>query len=402
MAPIPAGHDSVHRLEAGLLGTWEEEKASLIETDSQGLASKGHHQQQPTPRKMTAIRRLAVAIIVGLFVGLGLSLAKNAGPCLGAAHRIQGHEARGHGLASTIAELVKRQSDGGGSNATAASVPSSQATSAPASTQAPTSSDTTPSDSSTNSPAATSSAPEPSSTPVSSASSRAPESSSRDTSTSATSPETTPASSRADPTTSSQAPPATSATSTPRQASPDSHGEPRPLPRSSSHPLHRPCPSVHILFVFIFSTLHLFNHDCFHDKVSVGIDVYVPHFWYVQGCCCLLQQGGEDKDRMYAAARTFARDEATTTTSDATSRETITAGEVSTSSAVRKTWTTTLGDGGVKVLTSTSWVAVVPSAAASAKGNSKDADLQNAAGQNRGAITFAAAAGALVAGFVLI
>ncbi|KAF4511153.1 hypothetical protein G6O67_002973 [Ophiocordyceps sinensis] len=336
MAPIPAGHDSVHRLEAGLLGTWEEEKASLIETDSQGLASKGHHQQQPTPRKMTAIRRLAVAIIVGLFVGLGLSLAKNAGPCLGAAHRIQGHEAQGHGLASTIAELVKRQSEGGGSNATAASVPSSQATSAPASTQAPTSSDTTPSDSSTNSPAATSSAPEPSSTPVSSASSRAPESSSRDTSTSATSPETTPASSRADPTTSSQAPPATSATSTPRQASPESS----PAPTSAS-------PTI---------------------------------------------------EQSSAASS----DEATTTTSDATSRETITAGEVSTSSAVRKTWTTTLGDGGVKVLTSTSWVAVVPSAAASAKGNSKDADLQNAAGQNRGAITFAAAAGALVAGFVLI
>lgn len=34
-----------------------------------------------------------------------------------------------------------------------------------------------------------------------------------------------------------------------------------------------------------------------------------------------------------------------------------------------------MGDGGVKVLTSTSWVAVVPSAASSASGNSKDADL---------------------------
>ncbi|KAM4056321.1 hypothetical protein HRG_003238 [Hirsutella rhossiliensis] len=319
---------------------------------------------------MPAIRRLAVAIIVGLFVGLGLSLAKDAGPCLGAAHRILDHDAeaahaQGHGFASAIASLVKRQNDGGGSNATsAASAPSAQASSAPASAQSPTP-NATPAGSSSNAPAATSSAPGTSKAPVSSASPRAPASSRH----------------------------ANQRYQTRYHARQLPCGPDNLVPGCSRH-LGLFHSTAGIFRVFAFC-----NFGLFHDRGVIRCIVRVHILFFFVIFVIFIIYLYQPQSTSTSSSQTSA-DEATTTTSDATSRETITTGAVSTSSAIRKTWTTTLGDGGVKVLTSTSWVAVVPSAASSS-GNSKDAGLQNAASQNRGAITLAAAAGALVAGFVL-
>jgi len=66
---------------------------------------------------------------------------------------------------------------------------------------------------------------------------------------------------------------------------------------------------------------------------------------------------------------------------------------------VRKTLTTTLPDGGVTTLTSTSWVAVVPTGTPT--GTSGNPDLQNAAPRSHGAAGLVVAVGAILAGFML-
>lgn len=66
---------------------------------------------------------------------------------------------------------------------------------------------------------------------------------------------------------------------------------------------------------------------------------------------------------------------------------------------MRKTLTTTLPDGGVTTLTSTSWVAVVPTGTPT--GTSGNPDLQNAAPRSHGAAGLVVAVGAILAGFML-
>lgn len=155
MAPITVRDGRDHRLEAGLLSTEEEEKTAFIPA--------GPQDSQPK-RKMSPIRRLAVALIVGLFVGLSIAVAKDsaAARCLGTGHGVSDHEVKvalakdpspdllhrllhayfpdryqhgvyksdneaikavradEPGLATTLAGLAKRQSDGSGSNTTSA------------------------------------------------------------------------------------------------------------------------------------------------------------------------------------------------------------------------------------------------------------------------------------------
>lgn len=98
-------------------------------------------------------------------------------------------------------------------------------------------------------------------------------------------------------------------------------------------------------------------------------------------------------------------DEATQTDEEATATETESArstvtgtGTRRTSSAVPKTYTSTLEDGGVTTLTSTSWVEVVPSAEATGSSNP---DLQNAAPRSVGSV-LGAVAGMIFGGVILL
>ncbi|CVK87073.1 uncharacterized protein FMAN_05760 [Fusarium mangiferae] len=98
-------------------------------------------------------------------------------------------------------------------------------------------------------------------------------------------------------------------------------------------------------------------------------------------------------------------DEASRTSDDAESatetkseRSTVTGtGTRRTSSAVPKTFTSTLEDGGITTLTSTSWVEVVPSAEATAG----SPDLQNAAPRSVGSV-LGAVVGMVFGGFILL
>lgn len=89
----------------------------------------------------------------------------------------------------------------------------------------------------------------------------------------------------------------------------------------------------------------------------------------------------------------------TTTEASTETESVITSGEKTTSRAVAKTFTSTLPDGGATTLTSTSWVKVVPTAAASEDSN--DPDLQNAAPRSTVKLVAAAFAGVL-AGAILL
>ncbi|KAI1010330.1 hypothetical protein LB505_002083 [Fusarium chuoi] len=91
-------------------------------------------------------------------------------------------------------------------------------------------------------------------------------------------------------------------------------------------------------------------------------------------------------------------DEAESATETKSERSTVTGtGTRRTSSAVPKTFTSTLEDGGITTLTSTSWVEVVPSAEATAG----SPDLQNAAPRSVGSV-LGAVVGMVFGGFILL
>ncbi|KAG6057298.1 hypothetical protein E4U32_005256 [Claviceps aff. humidiphila group G2b] len=79
--------------------------------------------------------------------------------------------------------------------------------------------------------------------------------------------------------------------------------------------------------------------------------------------------------------------------------KTITAGRVATSSPVPHVMTTTLPNGGTLTITSTSWVAVVPTEKATSTSEPK---LQNAAPRSRGSSNLILAVGAATLGMLLI
>ncbi|KAM0452359.1 hypothetical protein ACHAO4_005570 [Trichoderma viride] len=81
-----------------------------------------------------------------------------------------------------------------------------------------------------------------------------------------------------------------------------------------------------------------------------------------------------------------------------TPQSTITSGSKTTSAPVAHTFTRTLPDGGTTTLTSTSWVAVLPTSHAD---GSKNPDLQNAASLPRGEMMMPAAIGLLVGAVLL-
>lgn len=79
--------------------------------------------------------------------------------------------------------------------------------------------------------------------------------------------------------------------------------------------------------------------------------------------------------------------------------KTITTGRVSTSSPIAQTLTTTLDNGGTLTLTSTSWVAVVPTDKATSGSEPK---LQNAAPKTQGNSKLVLAMGAAAFGVMLL
>ncbi|KAG6122843.1 hypothetical protein E4U13_001114 [Claviceps humidiphila] len=86
-------------------------------------------------------------------------------------------------------------------------------------------------------------------------------------------------------------------------------------------------------------------------------------------------------------------------TSSSKFEKTITAGRVATSSPVPHVMTTTLPNGGTLTITSTSWVAVVPTEKATSTSEPK---LQNAAPRSRGSSNLILAVGAATLGMLLI
>ncbi|PNY26463.1 Uncharacterized protein TCAP_03582 [Tolypocladium capitatum] len=370
MASIPVRDGRDHKLEAGLLSTLEEETTTFIPARPQESRPK---------RTMSSIRRLAVAIIVGLFVGMGLAVAKDSAMarCLRAGHGVSNHEVKASlakdpspdlvyrllhayfpdkyqrgvhepdndatkavhaddpDLAPTMAELAKRQRDGSGSNTTSSEVKLS------------------------------------------------------------------------DPTTI------------------DAHQHQHQPGINVPYPFDKPGAVDDFLATSIFLCLHFFQYvpsrqpffllfvvyrsgDAFHDNIptAVDVDVDTADFRYVGRSYCLVQPTEDGGVHQRCPRAMFQHEELagspaseTTPTSTPTStQETITTGKVTTSSAVRKTLTTTLGNGGTTTITSTSWVAVVPSPTTSGSNN---AGLQNAASQKRGDVVLAVAVGALIAGVLL-
>ncbi|EHK26148.1 uncharacterized protein TRIVIDRAFT_185573 [Trichoderma virens Gv29-8] len=89
----------------------------------------------------------------------------------------------------------------------------------------------------------------------------------------------------------------------------------------------------------------------------------------------------------------------TTSTSSQAPETTITSGSKTTSAPVLHTFTRTLPNGGTTTLTSTSWVAVVPTDQAE---GSKSPDLQNAASLPRGEVMLPAAIGLLVGAVLMV
>lgn len=109
------------------------------------------------------------------------------------------------------------------------------------------------------------------------------------------------------------------------------------------------------------------------------------------------------RDNLGKLANTLQIDESVTTGPSSTEasetpQSTITSGSKTTSAPVAHTFTRTLPDGGTTTLTSTSWVAVLPTSHAD---GSKNPDLQNGASLPRAEMMMPAAIGLLVGAVLL-
>ncbi|KAH0498115.1 hypothetical protein TgHK011_005389 [Trichoderma gracile] len=375
MAPVGYSDRDGH-LEAGLLRS------------DQGEKQTGHQQQltQTTPRKskMVYLRRALVIVAVGFTLGLGVATARpgfvdchrNSKMAVAKAHGASSElvgeldkaspdllhrllhaylpERYQHGVfasdaeaidaihendpsvASAIVKIAKRQDDGSGNSNT--TVPSS-----PSSTAPPSSATESASDSSTSADAnAQSTTDAPSSTPTPSDTSA--QQTSTPDSTSSDEPASTTAESTAD-TSSASAPASTTAEQTTAAEQ-----------TTSSAPSTTAAPST--------------------------------------------SQAPSTTDSAPESTATASDDTITSTTAEAseTPKTTITSGSKTTSAPVLHTYTRTLPDGGTTTMTSTSWVAVLPTNQAD---GSKSPDLQSAASAPRLQMLLPAAIG-LFAGAVLI
>ncbi|KAF4582138.1 vta1 like domain-containing protein [Ophiocordyceps camponoti-floridani] len=372
---LPSSH---HHLEAGLLSTGDDEKNTSLAPPPQ------------PPRSMSTLRRLTLAIILGLLLGLGLSLAKDytTGPCHSSVDRAVELQdrfdtadllrrllhswfpaqnlGRSPVAPPVFAGLARRQDDGtGGSNATSRASTSFQP---PTSTES--SSSSTPSSTQDSSSSSEPSTVTTSSSVLSSSSQASSETTSAST--------LAPSSRLTDPVNNLDIP--DNIVFDPRGnvlfSSRYVHDE-----RSGSiDAIVLQCSSLHafiIIFIFVSITIYTYNFSLlfpFHTSVVVVVVVFFFFFFSVITTSFQWQT-----PPMTSSVSTATKDESDSPTPTQSNRRTMTTGRVSTSSAVRMTWTTTLHNGGITTLTSTSWVDVVPSETAATSSRSKEAGLQNVA-----------------------
>ncbi|RDA87653.1 hypothetical protein CP532_3781 [Ophiocordyceps camponoti-leonardi (nom. inval.)] len=365
---VPAGHESADSLEAGLLSTGDEDKIHRFAPPSSTPPPP-----PPPPRSMSPLRKLSLAVLLGMFLGLGLSLAKDytTRPCLSGAASIvvveqspDSTHALGRLLHSWIpdrlvnnlaasppafAGLAKRQDDTtGGGNATSRATSSFQpqtSTTALSSTVE-----------------SSSSSLETSSPPTTTDSSVAPVTSSLDSS-------------------------CFKLVKLGTDLVPvDPGGYDDFFHASTSTNNFR---VSHNIVVSDLGGIVFYNSRYVYDGRATSINVFIRQ------CANLLVLVSS----FHVLVFHVAEDSSSPETTEA-NRRTITTGKVSTSSAVRTTWTTTLDNGGITTLTSTSWVAVVPSETAATK-SGREADLQNAASQMHVGATLFAMVAALTVGVML-
>lgn len=132
----------------------------------------------------------------------------------------------------------------------------------------------------------------------------------------------------------------------------------------------------------------------FFEICVLDLDIILPFFHRVKHSF---------RGNLGKLANTLQIDESVTpspssTEASETPQSTITSGSKTTSAPVAHTFTRTLPDGGTTTLTSTSWVAVLPTNHAD---GSKNPDLQNAASLPRAEMMMPAAIGLLVGAVLL-
>uniref|UniRef100_A0A1Y1MV87 Uncharacterized protein n=1 Tax=Photinus pyralis TaxID=7054 RepID=A0A1Y1MV87_PHOPY len=345
MAPMDLKEYGDAQLETGLLRTHEEEKIPFTPTGlEQSQTGPTYHQpDHKESRKMSSHRRVVIMVMLSLLLGFGVALAKSPSfpsSCMGwtrVNENIHTKAAR---------SFLEKRADASVTNATTPGVPTEKSESGTGQGQ-PTTSTTsaTPiasshesTTSTTSSTISHSSVPSPASTPEPSTPS--PSIIPPVSPTSSTSPSPTPAS----PSTTSQAPESTpSGTSSTRHETVSESSSSSVTPVSSSTPRETP------------------------------------------------------KSSAPAVSTASSSPEAASTSSKI--EKTITTGRVATTSPVRNIYTTTLPDGGTRTITSTSWVAIVPTDKSTADGGPQ---LQNHAPKAQGHFTLIIAAGTLAVGMLLI
>ncbi|UKZ72917.1 hypothetical protein TrVFT333_000554 [Trichoderma virens FT-333] len=432
MAPA-AYNDRDGHLEAGLLRSTQGEKQT----------GHRHLTQQTQPRtKMIYFRRALLIIAVGFVLGLGVVTARpgvinchNSKMAVAKAHGSNGElvealqkaspdllhrllhaylpERYQHGVfpsdreaidaihendpsvASAIVQIAKRQDETPGNNNNT-TLPGSSTTPPPASsTSSLPSTSTTPEQSTTSTPSSTeqtstestsssesSSSTSESSTTESTSSTSAPASTtagqtttSEQSSTSA--PSTTPSSTEP-PSTTTSAPESTATTGTSTTkteetttAASSSESSPTTAPPTSTTSSGRSSSGI---------------VSSFTDE-SVTASTTSPYLFYLFPPSLNFTTGINNGDRDHYC------------TSSQAPETTITSGSKTTSAPVLHTFTRTLPNGGTTTLTSTSWVAVVPTDQAE---GSKSPDLQNAASLPRGEVMLPAAIGLLVGAVLMV
>ncbi|KGQ05989.1 hypothetical protein BBAD15_g8750 [Beauveria bassiana D1-5] len=395
-------HDST--LEAGLLRKQQqEEEKSQLSARSFGDRTPGIPDTCPgqqESRKMSPLRRFLVIALIGLVALMGLAAA--GGSCPGAMqHRAVQLDKRQAPGSNTTTPPTNQGNEGnqqttGGvtqtiSNTVTETAVTTETVHQPTSGSNPTGSSST----GTSEPG---SSPPASSPPSSSAPPPPP-------------PSSTPSSpaTPSNPTTSvptSQAPPASTPTASP--------STPAPVPSSGTSPTasttevassSNPQTTFSSVYFFFFgaavdfgSSTSIFSIIFFISSCSTtfskcfGFSLY----WNYSFVGTVYQSiaSGDWFLRFTPPSRT---PESTTSSPETTPRRTITTGTVTTSSAVQETITRTNGDGGIEIITSTSWVEIRPSSTDKA-----DPSLQNVA-NSRGAGSVAAAAIAgVVAGAMML
>uniref|UniRef100_A0A1Y1MX86 Uncharacterized protein n=1 Tax=Photinus pyralis TaxID=7054 RepID=A0A1Y1MX86_PHOPY len=382
MAPMDLKEYGDAQLETGLLRTHEEEKIPFTPTGlEQSQTGPTYHQpDHKESRKMSSHRRVVIMVMLSLLLGFGVALAKSPSfpsSCMGwtrVNENIHTKAAR---------SFLEKRADASVTNATTPGVPTEKSESGTGQGQ-PTTSTTsaTPiasshesTTSTTSSTISHSSVPSPASTPEPSTPS--PSIIPPVSPTSSTSPSPTPAS----PSTTSQAPESTpSGTSSTRHETVSESSSSSVTPVSSSSMLPK-------------DDLSSFSSSFSSTSSSIAPST-APSSRFTGPSSTPRET---PKSSAPAVSTASSSPEAASTSSKI--EKTITTGRVATTSPVRNIYTTTLPDGGTRTITSTSWVAIVPTDKSTADGGPQ---LQNHAPKAQGHFTLIIAAGTLAVGMLLI